>query len=192
MKKIILILLTVALVLGTAALTSCNELNDILGSLGTNGDQTADTGGTASVSGATANTLPENTAPTGGSADSTLTATEDPVPVPSTALEFGERSNAATVTVRVIAIGESFDLTLHTNEDTLVDAMLKLDLISSSSKNANYDVILGIKANSDNFEAWNLYINGEVYKQSLDKLVFNDADSYELRLVCLKSGNTNG
>ena len=96
-------------------------------------------------------------------------------------MEFG--AGAKTVQVEVKAGDESVTFTLHTDKETLGDALLEHDLVAGEQGAYGLYVKLvnGIEADYDKDGSyWGLYKSGEMMLVGVDGAVIADGDHYEL------------
>lgn len=96
-------------------------------------------------------------------------------------MEFGE--GAKTVQVEVKAEDQSVTFTLHTDKDTLGDALLEHDLISGEESQFGMYIkfVNGIEADYDKDKSyWAFYKNGEYMLSGVDTTVISDGEHYEL------------
>lgn len=95
--------------------------------------------------------------------------------------EFGE--GAKTVEVEVKAGDESVTFTLHTDKETLGEALLEHNLISGDMGAYGLYVkfVNGIEADYDKDGSyWGFYKNGEMMLVGVDGAVIADGEHYEL------------
>ena len=95
--------------------------------------------------------------------------------------EFG--NGAKTVKVEVKAEKQSITFTLHTDKETLGEALMEHNLISG--ENGPYGLYVklvnGIEADYDKDKTyWALYKNGEYMMSGVDTTVIADGEHYEL------------
>ena len=96
-------------------------------------------------------------------------------------MELGE--GAKTVQVEVKAGDESVTFTIHTDKETLGDALLEHDLVAGEQGAYGLYVKLvnGIEADYDKDGSyWGLYKSGEMMLVGVDGAVIADGDHYEL------------
>ena len=96
-------------------------------------------------------------------------------------MEFG--AGAKTVQVEVKAGDESVTFTLHTDKETLGDALLEHDLVAGEQGAYGLYVKLvnGIEADYDKDGSyWGLYKSGEMMLVGVGGAVIADGDHYEL------------
>ena len=95
--------------------------------------------------------------------------------------ELGE--GAKTVTVKVIADEQELTFTIHTDKDTLGDALLEHELIDGEDGPFGLYVkaVNGIVADYDVDQTyWNLTKNGELMMVGVDSAEIADGEQYEL------------
>ncbi len=95
--------------------------------------------------------------------------------------EFGE--GAKTVTVQVKAEEKTVTFTIHTDAETLGEALLAHDLIAGEDGEFGMyvKVVNGITADYDvNQSYWGFYQGGEYMMSGVDTTVIADGESYEL------------
>ena len=96
-------------------------------------------------------------------------------------VEFGKGAN--TVQVEVKAEGESITVTLHTDKETLGDALMEYDLLKGEEGAYGLYVkfVNGIEADYDKDQTyWAFYKNGEYMMTGVDTTVISDGEHYEL------------
>ena len=96
-------------------------------------------------------------------------------------MEFG--SGAKTVEVEVRVADESVTFTLHTDKETLGDALLEHELIDGEDGAYGLYVkfVNGIEADYDKDGSyWGFYKNGEMMLVGVDGAVIADGEHYEL------------
>ena len=95
--------------------------------------------------------------------------------------EFGD--GAKTVQVEVKADDQSVTFTIHTDKETLGDALLEHNLISGEEGAYGLYVkfVNGIEADYDKDQTyWAFYKNGEYMMSGVDTTVISDGEHYEL------------
>lgn len=96
-------------------------------------------------------------------------------------MEFGD--GAKTVEVEVKAGEESVTFTIHTDKDTLGDALLEHDLVDGEEGAFGLYVkfVNGIEADYDKDGSyWGFYKSGEMMPVGVDGAVIADGEHYEL------------
>ena len=95
--------------------------------------------------------------------------------------EFGKGEK--TVEVEVKAEEQSITFTLHTDKETLGEALFEHDLISGEQSTYGLYVkfVNGIEADYDkDMTYWAFYKNGEYMMTGVDSTVISDGEHYEL------------
>ena len=94
--------------------------------------------------------------------------------------EFGKGER--TVQVEVKADDQSITFTIHTDKDTLADAMLEHELIEGEDGPYGLflDKVNGISIPTDSGYYWGLYQDGEMTPVGISSIEIADGDHYEL------------
>ena len=96
-------------------------------------------------------------------------------------MEFGEGTK--TVEVEVKAEDESVTFTIHTDKETLGEALLEHELIAGEESQFGLYVkfVNGIEADNDKDGTyWAFYKNGEMMMVGVDGVSISDGEHYEL------------
>lgn len=95
--------------------------------------------------------------------------------------------NQKTITITVIDTAKNVDktYTIKTSQDTLLDALKPLGIISGVETDNSYTVtsVNGLEANSSSKEVWQLSVNGDVTKTSISNVEVQNNDHIEFNLV---------
>ena len=164
MKRILSLILILTMIF---CLLSCDILNGFLGNEN-EGESNQETPSTN-----------ENGNQQDGNSVSKIGAWENAVHL--TDKEFG--NGAKTVKVEVKAEKQSITFTLHTDKETLGEALMEHNLISG--ENGPYGLYIkfvnGIEADYDKDKTyWAFYKNGEYMMSGVDTTVIADGEHYEL------------
>lgn len=93
--------------------------------------------------------------------------------------------NQKTVTITVVDANKNVDktYTIKTSQDTLLDALEPLGIVSGVETDNNYTVttVNGLKAG--NGESWEVEINGNATKTSINNIEIQNNDHVEFNLV---------
>ena len=164
MKRILSLILILTMIF---CLLSCDILNGFLGkeNEGENNQETPSTNENG-------NQQDENSVSKTGAWENAVHLTDK---------EFG--NGAKTVKVEVKAEKQSITFTLHTDKETLGEALMEHNLISG--ENGPYGLYVklvnGIEADYDKDKTyWALYKNGEYMMSGVDTTVIADGEHYEL------------
>ena len=96
-------------------------------------------------------------------------------------MEFGKGEK--TVTVEVVAEEQTVTFTMHTDKETVGDALLEQELIDGEegAYGLYVKVVNGITADYDVDQSyWSFYINGEYAMTGVDSTPITEGDTYRL------------
>lgn len=95
--------------------------------------------------------------------------------------------NEKTVTITVIDSAKNVDktYTIKTSQDTLLDALKPLGIVSGVETDNSYTVttVNSLEANSSSGEAWQVSVNGTETKTSINNIEIQNNDHIEFDLV---------
>lgn len=95
--------------------------------------------------------------------------------------------NEKTVTITVIDSSKNVDktYTIKTSQDTLLDALKPLSIISGVETDNSYTItsVNGLEASSSSGETWQVLVNGNVTKTSINNIEIQNNDHIEFDLV---------
>lgn len=95
--------------------------------------------------------------------------------------------NEKTVTITVIDSAKNVDktYTIKTSQDTLLDALKPLGIVSGVETNDSYTIttVNSLEANSGSGEIWKVSVNGTETKTSINNIEIQNNDHVEFDLV---------
>ncbi len=95
--------------------------------------------------------------------------------------------NEKTITITVVDSAKNVDktYTIKTSQDTLLNALKPLGIISGVETDSSYTItsVNGLEANSNSGETWQVSLNGNVTKTSISNIEIQNNDKIEFDLV---------